>query len=47
MKSQIGGFIPVDTSAIQPKEPKGQIFAEFRGIIFYQQVDPTYLKALL
>jgi hypothetical protein len=47
MKNQIGGFIPVDTSAMQLGEPKGQIFAEFRGIVFYQQVDPAYLKALL
>ena len=41
------GFIPVDLSAVQSSPSQGQVFAEYRGIIFYQQVDPAYLKALL
>ena len=41
------GFIPVDLSDVQHSEGQRQIFAEYRGIIFYQRVDPAYLKALL
>ncbi len=41
------GFIPVDLSQVQQLEEQGRIFAEFRGITFYQRVDPAYLKALL
>jgi len=41
------GFIPVDLSDVQQPGEPGQIFAEYRGIIFYQRVDPAYLKALL
>ncbi|HEX3935487.1 MAG TPA: helix-turn-helix domain-containing protein [Puia sp.] len=46
-KNQPGGFIPVDLSNVQQPEEQGRIFAEYRGIIFYQRVDPAYLKALL
>jgi transposase-like protein len=46
-KNQPKGFIPVDLSGVQQPEERGQIFAEFRGITFYQRVDPAYLKALL
>ena len=41
------GFIPVDLSSLHSGPAYGQVFAEFRGIIFYQQVEPAYLKALL
>ena len=41
------GFIPVDMSEIQAPEHQGPIFAEFRGIVFYQRVEASYLKSLL
>ncbi|MHA4811898.1 IS66 family insertion sequence element accessory protein TnpA [Flavitalea flava] len=41
------GFIQVDLTQVQQSEEQGQIFAEFRGITFYQRVNPAYLKALL
>ena len=41
------GFISVDLSSVQRLGEQGQIFAEFRGITFYQRVDPAYFKALL
>ena len=44
---QAAGFIPVDMSEIQAPESQGRIFAEFRGIVFYQRVEPSYLKSLL
>ena len=47
VKIQPRGFIPVDLSDVQQPEGPGQVFAEYRGIIFYQRVDPAYLKALL
>jgi hypothetical protein len=41
------GFVAVRT----PKEPaenqKAILFAEYRGIHFYQPVDPSYLKTLV
>ena len=41
------GFTEVDLSVLQQQVSRGSIFAEYRGIIFYQQVDAAYLKALL
>jgi hypothetical protein len=41
------GFIDVDLSAIQKEQATGHIFAEYRGIVFYQRVEPSYLKSLL
>jgi transposase-like protein len=41
------GFIPVDLSQVRRLDEQGEVFAEFRGIIFYQRVDPAYFKALL
>ncbi|MHA4812523.1 IS66 family insertion sequence element accessory protein TnpA [Flavitalea flava] len=41
------GFIPVDRSEVQGPQNQGRIFAEFRGIVFYQRVEPSYLKSLL
>jgi len=41
------GFINVDLSPVQQERVPGSIFAEYRGIIFYQRVEPSYLKALL
>jgi transposase-like protein len=41
------GFIPVDMSEVQAPESQGGIFAEFRGIVFYQRVEASYLKSLL
>jgi transposase-like protein len=41
------GFIPVDMSEVQAPEKPRRIFAEFRGIVFYQRVEPSYLKSLL
>jgi hypothetical protein len=41
------GFIQVDLSGLQEQKDRGEIFAEYRGIIFYQRVEPAYLKALL
>lgn len=37
----------VDLSVLGKEEGRREIFAEFRGIIFYQRVDAAYLKALL
>ena len=41
------GFTEVDLSELRSDRDRGAIFAEFRGIIFYQRVDAAYLKALL
>lgn len=41
------GFVEVDLSSVQQESVPGGIFAEYRGIIFYQRVEPSYLKALL
>ncbi len=41
------GFTQVDLSGLQEEQVRGEIFAEYRGIIFYQRVDVAYLKALL
>ncbi len=41
------GFIDVDLSPVQQDSLPGSVFAEYRGIIFYQRVEPSYLKALL
>jgi hypothetical protein len=41
------GFIPVDLSEVQGLEERSRIFAEFRGIVFYQRVEASYLKSLL
>src|SRR6185312_2094741 len=41
------GFVPVTLpEALAGKEPSG-LFAEYRGIKFYQKVDPSSLKSLL
>jgi transposase-like protein len=41
------GFIPVDMSEVDVRASQDRIFAEFRGIIFYQRVEASYLKSLL
>lgn len=41
------GFIPVDMSEVHAPTSQDRIFAEFRGIIFYQRVEASYLKSLL
>jgi len=41
------GFTQVDLSGFHEEQARGAIFAEYRGIIFYQRVDAAYLKALL
>jgi hypothetical protein len=41
------GFIPVSFPSNSIAEQKGAPFAACRGIIFYQRVEPAYLKALL
>jgi len=41
------GFIPVDMSEVNVAASQDRIFAEFRGIIFYQRVEASYLKSLL
>ena len=41
------GFIPVSLAGGATSEQKEPVFAEYRGIIFYQRVEPAYLKALL
>lgn len=47
-KETVKGFIPVSLPPESPS-PKKQdgLFAEYRGIKFYQKVDPSYLKSLL
>jgi len=45
--NQPQGFIQVDLSDVQEPNGQGRIFAVYRGITFYQRVDPAYLKALL
>lgn len=40
-------FIPVSVGCGDILEQKEPVFAEYRGIIFYQRVEPAYLKALL
>ncbi len=47
VNNQPSRFIPVDLSDVQEPDGQGRIFAEYRGITFYQRVDPAYLKALL
>jgi hypothetical protein len=45
-KNEPQGFIPVSIST----DPVGQeraLFAEYRGIKFFQRVEPSYLKELL
>ncbi len=39
------GFMEVDLSGLGKEQSRGEVFAEFRGIIFYQRVDATYLKS--
>jgi transposase-like protein len=41
------GFTQVDLSILHEEKDRGGIFAEYRGIIFYQRVEAAYLKALL
>jgi len=42
------GFVAVRTPKEEAPDHKGPaLFAEFRGIRFYQPVDPIYLKTLL
>jgi transposase-like protein len=41
------GFVDVDLSPVQQELAPGSVFAEYRGIIFYQRVEPSYLKSLL
>lgn len=40
------GFMPVSVPAMAPTQEKA-LFAEYRGIKFYQKVDAAYLKSLL
>ncbi len=46
-KDKPPGFIPVSVAGSNMAEQKEPVFAEYRGIIFYQRVEPAYLKALL
>ena len=45
-KKGIKGFVPVSLPAIAPNQEK-TLFAEYRGIKFYQKVEASYLKSLL
>ena len=45
-KKQTKGFIRIRESK-EPPLPKATLFAEYRGIRFYQAVDPSYLKSLV
>ena len=45
-KKQPKGFVPVQGAKDQPL-PKATLFAEYRGIRFYQAVDPSYFKSLV
>jgi len=45
-KKQPKGFVPVQ-GAKEPSLPKAVLFAEYRGIRFYQAVEPSYLKSLV
>ena len=40
------GFMPVSLPAIAPNQER-TLFAEYRGIKFYQKVEASYLKSLL
>jgi hypothetical protein len=41
------GFVPVQGVKEEPPFPQAALFAEYRGIRFYQAVDPSYLKSLV
>lgn len=41
------GFIPISIPGGDVVNPRAEIFAECRGIIFYQRVEAAYLKSLL
>lgn len=47
LKDKPEGFIPVSVAGSQMVQQPEPVFAEYRGIIFYQRVEPAYLKALL
>ena len=46
MKSVPQGFVPVSV-AVKMAGQEGQLFAECRGVKFYQRVEAGYLKELL
>ena len=45
-KKGVKGFVPVSLPAIAPNQER-TLFAEYRGIKFYQKVEASYLKSLL
>jgi transposase-like protein len=45
-KDEPKGFIPVSIE-VDASGQEGAVFAEYRGIKFYQWVEPSYLKELL
>jgi|SRR6266699_690099 len=47
VKNNPPGFIPVSMAGGPMAEQNEPAFAEYHGIIFYQRVEPAYLKALL
>ncbi len=47
LKASPPGFLKVNVSKAPPVGPGPVIFAEVKGIRFYQEVSPDYLKALL
>lgn len=47
VKASPSGFVKVSVSKTMPGMPGSVLFAEVKGIRFYQEVSPDYLKALL
>jgi hypothetical protein len=45
-KKGLKGFVPVSLPVMTPGQER-TLFAEYRGIKFYQKVDASYLKSLL
>lgn len=41
------GFLSLDVVASQCEQPEGTLFAEFKGLRFYQQVSASFLKELV
>lgn len=46
-KNKPEGFVPVSVAGSNMEQRPEPVFAEYCGIIFYQRVEPAYLKALL
>ena len=47
VKASPSGFVKVSVSKAMQGAPGSVLFAEVKGIRFYQEVSPDYLKALL